>query len=85
MTAIQQNLSFVNERYTSLGETLNSRAAKLSGSVQEVKNTQKETDDMITWLKDTKKAAELWNNTATERDSVKTQLEQQKVRKCFCH
>ncbi|XP_055358250.1 dystonin isoform X26 [Betta splendens] len=78
LTVIQQNLSFVNERYTSLGETLNSRAAKLSGSVQEVKNTQQETEEMLTWLKDMKKAAELWNNTTTEKESMKTQLEQQR-------
>lgn len=82
---IQQNMSFVNERYASLGETLKSRAAELSSSVQEVKDAQKETEDMMTWLKDTKKIAESWNNTATEKDSVKTQLEQQKVQKYFCH
>lgn len=81
---IQQNMSFVNEGYTSLGETLKSRAAELSSSVQEVKGAQKEVDGMMMWLKDMKKTAASWNNAATEKDSVKTQLEQQKVQKCCC-
>ncbi|TKS85463.1 Dystonin 230 kDa bullous pemphigoid antigen 230/240 kDa bullous pemphigoid antigen [Collichthys lucidus] len=79
LMGIQQNMSFVNEGYTSLGETLKSRAAELSGSVQEVKEAQKETENMMTWLKDMKKTAASWNNAATEKDSVKTQLEQQKA------
>ncbi|XP_070833540.1 dystonin [Chaetodon trifascialis] len=79
LMVIQQNMSFVNEGYTSLGETLKSRATELSSSVQEVKEARKETDDMMTWLKDMKKTAASWNNEATEKDSVKTQLEQQKA------
>ncbi|TMS04779.1 hypothetical protein E3U43_009936 [Larimichthys crocea] len=79
LMGIQQNMSFVNEGYTSLGETLKSRAAELSGSVQEVKEAQKETENMMTWLKDMKKTAASWNIAATEKDSVKTQLEQQKA------
>uniref|UniRef100_A0A8C9ZXZ2 Dystonin n=1 Tax=Sander lucioperca TaxID=283035 RepID=A0A8C9ZXZ2_SANLU len=65
--------------YASLGETLESRAAELSSSVQELKEAQKETDNMMTWLKDMKKTAASWNKAATEKDSVKTQLEQQKA------
>ncbi|XP_070696753.1 dystonin [Pempheris klunzingeri] len=76
---IQQNMSFVNEGYQSLGETLKSRAAELSSLLQEVKEAQKETDGMLTWLKDMKRTAASWNNAATEKDSVKTQLEQQKA------
>lgn len=77
---IQQNMSFVNEGYSSLGEMLKSRVAELSSSVQEVNEAQKETEDMMTWLRDMKKTAASWTNAATERDAVKTQLEQQKVR-----
>ncbi|KAM7385703.1 hypothetical protein PAMP_001765 [Pampus punctatissimus] len=76
---IQQNMSFVNEGYTSLGETLESRKAELSSSLQEVKGAQKEVDCMMTWLKDMKKTAASWNDAATKKDSVKTQLEQQKA------
>ncbi|XP_039994293.1 dystonin isoform X4 [Xiphias gladius] len=79
LMVIQQNMSFVNEGYANLGETLKSRVKELSSSVQEVKEAQKETEDMMTWLKDMKKTAASWNNTATEKDSVKTQLEQQKA------
>lgn len=81
LMVIQQNLSFVNEGYADLGETLKSRAGQLSVLVQEVKEAQKETEDMMTWLKDMKTAAASWNNAAVEKDSVKTQLEQQKVDK----
>lgn len=84
LMVIQQNVSFVNEGYASLGETLKRRAAELNGSVQEVTEAQKETDNMMTWLKDMKKTAASWNNAATEKDSVKTQLEQQKVQKSYC-
>ncbi|XP_035519853.1 dystonin isoform X9 [Morone saxatilis] len=79
LMVIQQNMSFVNEGYASLGETLKSRAAELNSSVQDVKEAQKETDNMMTWLKDMKKTAASWNNAATEKDSVKTQIEQQKA------
>ncbi|KAK2824201.1 hypothetical protein Q5P01_021376 [Channa striata] len=79
LMVIQQNMSFVNERYTSLGETLKSRAAELSSLVEEVRDAQRETEKLMTWMKDMKKTAASWNNEATEKDSVKTQLEQQKV------
>ncbi|XP_062286760.1 dystonin [Scomber scombrus] len=79
LMVIQQNMSFINEGYTSLGETLKNRASELSSSVQEVKGAQKDVDDMMAWLKDMKNTAASWNNAATEKDSVKTQLEQQKA------
>ncbi|CAN9499905.1 unnamed protein product [Ophioblennius macclurei] len=79
LMGIQQNMTFISEGYTNLGDTLKSRAKELSGSVQEMKEAQKETEDMMTWLKDMKKTAASWGNAATEKDSVKTQLEQQKA------
>ncbi|CAJ1067502.1 dystonin isoform X11 [Xyrichtys novacula] len=79
LMVIQQNMSFVNEGYTSLGEKLKSRGAELNTSVEEVKDAQKETEDMMRWLKDMKKTAASWNSAPTEKDSVKTQLEQQKA------
>lgn len=81
MTAIQQNMSFVNEGYENLGERLKRRAAELKSSVQDFREAKKETDSMITWLKDMKKTAASWNNSDRQKDSVKTQLEQQKVLK----
>uniref|UniRef100_A0A3Q0SXG4 Dystonin n=1 Tax=Amphilophus citrinellus TaxID=61819 RepID=A0A3Q0SXG4_AMPCI len=78
LMVIQQNMSFINEGYANLGETLKSRAAELSSLVQEVKEAQKETDDMMKWLKDMKKTTQSWSKAATEKESVKTQLEQQK-------
>ncbi|XP_039857734.1 dystonin isoform X8 [Simochromis diagramma] len=79
LMVIQQNMSSINVGYTDLGETLKNRSAQLSGLLQKVKEAQKETDDMMLWLKDMKKTAQSWNSAATEKDSVKTQLEQQKA------
>ncbi|XP_063346916.1 dystonin isoform X1 [Pelmatolapia mariae] len=79
LMVIQQNMSSINVGYTDLGETLKNRSAQLSSLLQKVKEAQKETDDMMLWLKDMKKTAQSWNSAATEKDSVKTQLEQQKA------
>lgn len=72
-------MSYINEGHKSLGEVLKGRAAELSVLVQEVTEVQKETDTMITWLQDMKKTAASWNSASTEKDTMKTQLEQQKV------
>ncbi|MEQ2305695.1 hypothetical protein AMECASPLE_000665 [Ameca splendens] len=79
LMGIQQNMTFVSEGYTHLGETLKNRVEQLSSVLQEVKEAHKETEEMMTWLKDMKKTAASWNSAATEKDSVKTQLEQQKA------
>nr|XP_061794508.1 dystonin-like [Nerophis lumbriciformis] len=79
LMTIQQNMSFVNEGYSCLGDTLKRRSAELGGSVRELKDAKKETEHMMTWLEDMKKTASSWKNGATEKDAVKTQLEQQKV------
>ncbi|XP_023819404.1 dystonin isoform X6 [Oryzias latipes] len=78
LMVIQQNMTFVSEGYAKLGETLKSRAEQMSNLLQEVKEVQKETEDMMTWLKGMKNTAASWNDAATEKKSVKTQLEQQK-------
>ncbi|KAL6101743.1 dst [Pungitius sinensis] len=79
LMVIQQNMSFVSEGYASLGEKLKGRAVELRSSVQEVKDAQEETNNMLTWLRDMKKTAASWNCAAAEKDSVKTQLEQQRA------
>ncbi|KAM4729954.1 dystonin isoform 3-T3 [Anableps anableps] len=79
LMGIQQNMSFVSEGYTNLGETLKNHVEQLSSVLQEVKEAQKESEEMMSWLKDMKKTASSWNTAASEKDSVKTQLEQQKT------
>ncbi|XP_045566332.1 dystonin isoform X31 [Salmo salar] len=79
LMVVQQNMSYINEGHKSLGEVLKGRAAELSVLVQEVTEVQKETDTMITWLQDMKKTAASWNSASTEKDTMKTQLEQQKA------
>lgn len=83
LMGIQQNISFVSEGYTNLGETLKRRLEQLSSALQEVKEAQKGTEEMMTWLKDMKKTTSSWNTAASEKDSVETQLEQQKVKMFF--
>uniref|UniRef100_A0A8C8ESR7 Dystonin n=1 Tax=Oncorhynchus tshawytscha TaxID=74940 RepID=A0A8C8ESR7_ONCTS len=79
LMVVQQNMSYINEGHKSLGEVLKGRATELSVLVQEVTEAQKETDTMITWLQDMKKTAASWNSASTEKDTMKTQLEQQKA------
>ncbi|XP_031691313.1 dystonin isoform X2 [Oncorhynchus kisutch] len=79
MMVVQQNMSYINEGHERLGELLKDRAAELSGLVQQMAEAQKETDAMITWLKDMKKTTASWNSASTEKDAMKTQLEQQKA------
>ncbi|XP_055745835.1 dystonin-like isoform X6 [Salvelinus fontinalis] len=79
LMVVQQNMSYINEGHESLGEVLKGRATELSVLVQEVTEAQKETDAMITWLQDMKKTAASWNSASTEKDTMKTQLEQQKA------
>ncbi|XP_071265283.1 microtubule-actin cross-linking factor 1-like isoform X26 [Salvelinus alpinus] len=79
LMVVQQNMAYINEGHKSLGEVLKGRATELSVLVQEVTEAQKETDTMITWLQDMKKTAASWNSASTEKDTMKTQLEQQKA------
>ncbi|XP_052330106.1 dystonin-like isoform X21 [Oncorhynchus keta] len=79
LMVVQQNMSYINEGHESLGELLKDRAAEVSGLVQQMAEAQKETDAMITWLKDMKKTTASWNSASTEKDAMKTQLEQQKA------
>ncbi|XP_028324071.1 dystonin isoform X21 [Gouania willdenowi] len=76
---IQQNMTHVSEGYANLGETLRCRAEQLNSLVKEEKEAQNETEDMMTWLREMKKSATSWNGKATEKESVKSQLEQQKA------
>lgn len=79
LMVIQQNMSHVNDGYKSLGETLRSRESELRSSGDEFRAAKNETDDMMAWLREMKKTAAPWNKAASEKDSVKTQLEAQKV------
>ncbi|XP_075874847.1 dystonin isoform X6 [Nelusetta ayraudi] len=79
LMVIQQNMSHVNDGYESLGETLRSRESELRSSGDEFRAAKNETDDMMAWLREMKKTAATWNKAASEKDSVKTQLEAQKA------
>lgn len=81
LMVIQQNMSHVNDGYEGLGKTLKSRESELRSSVNEFRTANSETEDMTAWLREMKKTAATWNNVASEKDAVKSQLEQQKVQK----
>ena len=76
---VRQDLTSINEGYGSLGQRLRSRAAELGGLAHQVQEAQQEAQDMIAWLRDAKTSTDAWTSGAAEKQSVKMQLEQQKV------
>lgn len=80
LTVVQQSMTQVTEGYGTLGELLRAREAELSQRVGDMKEAREQGDTMKTWLEDMKKKAASWNSTgASGKDSVKAQMEQQKV------
>ncbi|XP_066534474.1 dystonin [Hoplias malabaricus] len=76
---VQQNMSYVSEGYKNLGELLNSRSSELSTLLLKVRGAHNEAESMLQWLEDMKKTAASWSSEPTAKDSVKTQMEQQKA------
>lgn len=76
---MQQNLSCLNEDYSSLGELLKARSSELSTQLRKVQGVQHETQSTLQWLENMKKTAESWNSEPAGKDSMKKQMERQKV------
>lgn len=76
---MQQNMSYVSEGYRTLGELLKTRSSELSDLLLRVRGAHNEAESMLQWLEDIKKTAASWRSEATVKDSVKAQIEQQKV------
>uniref|UniRef100_A0AAR2LZQ8 Dystonin n=1 Tax=Pygocentrus nattereri TaxID=42514 RepID=A0AAR2LZQ8_PYGNA len=82
---VQQNMSCVSEGYRNLGDLLKGRSSELNALLQKVRGAHDEAESMLQWLEDMKKTAASWSSEPTVKDSVKTQMEQQKVDKVlFC-
>lgn len=76
---VQQNMSCINEDYSSLGELLKARSLELSAQLRKVQGVQHEAQSMLQWLENMKKTAGSWNSELESKDSMKKQLERQKV------
>ncbi|XP_066552919.1 dystonin isoform X4 [Amia ocellicauda] len=79
MTVIQQNMSYINDGYENLGAILKGRAEELGGLLQNLQETQKDATSVMQWLEDMSKTAASWDAVSTEANTMKEQMEQQKV------
>lgn len=72
-------MSSINEDYSSLGELLKTRSSELSALLQKVQGVQHEAQSTLQWLENMKKTAASWNSEPAGKDSMKMQIERQKV------
>ncbi|XP_072533688.1 dystonin isoform X14 [Salminus brasiliensis] len=76
---VQQNMVCISEEYRNLGDLLKARSSDLSSVLLKVRGAHNEAESMLQWLDDMKKTAASWSSEPTAKDSVKTQMEQQKA------
>ncbi|KAG7334350.1 hypothetical protein KOW79_002757 [Hemibagrus wyckioides] len=76
---VEQNMSSINEDYSSLGELLKTRSSELSALLQKVQGVQHEAQSTLQWLENMKKTAASWNSEPAGKDSMKMQIERQKA------
>uniref|UniRef100_A0A8B9K7P6 Dystonin n=1 Tax=Astyanax mexicanus TaxID=7994 RepID=A0A8B9K7P6_ASTMX len=79
LVLVQQNMLCVSEGHRNLGELLKARSSQLNSLLLKVRGAHNEAESMLQWLEDMKKTAESWSSEPTAKDSVKTQMEQQKA------
>ncbi|KAK3573639.1 hypothetical protein QTP86_029971 [Hemibagrus guttatus] len=76
---VEQNMSSINEDYSSLGELLKNRSSDLSALLLKVQGVQHEAQSTLQWLENMKKTAASWNSESAGKDSMKMQIERQKA------
>ncbi|XP_051503373.1 dystonin-like [Myxocyprinus asiaticus] len=76
---VQQNMCSINTSYENLGELLKTRSSELNALLKKVQEVHEQADSLLQWIEDSKKTATSWNSHPSGKDSVKTQIEQQKV------
>ncbi|XP_047667970.1 dystonin isoform X24 [Tachysurus fulvidraco] len=76
---VEQNMSSINEDYSSLGELLKTRSSELSGLLLKVQGVQNEAHSTLQWLENMKKTAVSWNSEPAGKDTMKMQIERQKA------
>lgn len=72
-------MSSINEDYSSLGELLKTRSSELNGLLLKVQGVQNEAQSTLQWLENMKKTAVSWNSEPAGKDTMKMQIERQKV------
>uniref|UniRef100_A0A4W4F390 Dystonin n=1 Tax=Electrophorus electricus TaxID=8005 RepID=A0A4W4F390_ELEEL len=75
---VQQNMLCVGESYRNLGELLKTRSSELNAQLLKVQGAHDEAESMLQWLENMKKTATSWSSEPMGKESVKTQMEQQK-------
>ncbi|XP_060781397.1 dystonin isoform X6 [Neoarius graeffei] len=79
LTLVQQNMSCINEDYSSLGELLKTTSSELSALLLKVQGVHHEAQSTLQWLENMKKTAVAWNSEPAGKDSMKMQMERQKA------
>ncbi|KAK7140737.1 hypothetical protein R3I94_013117 [Phoxinus phoxinus] len=76
---VQQKMSCINSSYEHLGELLKARSSELSAVLKKVQAVHEQAESLRQWMDDTKKTASSCSNHPSGKDTVKSQIEQQKV------
>uniref|UniRef100_A0A8C1IVI2 Dystonin n=1 Tax=Cyprinus carpio TaxID=7962 RepID=A0A8C1IVI2_CYPCA len=75
---VQQNMSYINNNYEHLGELLKARSSELGALLKRVLGVHEQAESLRQWMEDTKKTATSLSNRPSGKDTVKSQIEQQK-------
>ena len=78
MSLIQQQLFDINQRYDLLGTKLADRHSELANTMQNVKQYQKEVEDIMKWL-DEKEAIAAIQHLPIKEDEARQKLKEFKV------
>lgn len=76
---MQQNMSGINSSYEHLGELLKARSSEISAFLKKLQGVHEQAESLRQWMEDAKKTAASWSKHPSGKDTVKTQIEQQKV------
>uniref|UniRef100_A0A673GHH4 Dystonin n=1 Tax=Sinocyclocheilus rhinocerous TaxID=307959 RepID=A0A673GHH4_9TELE len=76
---ISHNMSYINNNYEHLGELLKARSSELGALLKRVLGVHDQAESLRQWMEDTKKTATSLSNHPSGKDTVKSQIEQQKV------
>ncbi|XP_073776575.1 dystonin isoform X31 [Danio rerio] len=79
LMTVQQNVSCINKDYDHLGELLKSRSSDFNALLKKFEGVCEQAESLRQWMEDAKKTAASWRRHPSGNDSVKSQLEQQKV------
>ncbi|XP_048863754.1 dystonin isoform X8 [Brienomyrus brachyistius] len=79
LMAVGQDLSRVNDGYQSLGELLKARANELNGVLLQVREAREDVGSVLKCLEEMKNTAASWDPVSADRNSMRTQMEQQKA------